>query len=139
MPGEQPTATAGPLFISIYPNGETEVARTPQLIQVSHSIGICLSARLRASPEDRDGVRIAASQGLLQLAGTVRGLVSHKMSLAVLANATEPLTWTSTGAPVGRYKDWWWSDDPYDNDLQPTGYSITIQFGGGLKLIPVQC
>jgi hypothetical protein len=152
MPSGKPSPKAGEFFIAIHYQGlDTQLLETNGSVQQEISIGITISQRTRWSPEDRDGDRIllrsldslaAFSTAIVPLVHLNFGLVSGVDSSPLLGphtQAVEPLLLESISGPEERDKSWWMNPESTDLDMQPVGFSMTLNFGGGLTITKLGC
>jgi hypothetical protein len=153
MPDGQPSASCGDMFIAVSSGGviSSQQLGGPAYLE-SYSVVCTVTQRVRHSPEDRDGdaIFLGATKSLSKTASKVSGFVSNSDSLLqtvitavqaenASAGVLEPLFLSSVSPPTPRYKDWFYSVDPYDGDRQPAGYSVDVSFTGGAVMTKVDC
>ena len=154
MPDGQPAAVGGDLFVAIHPGMSMNLAadKYGDVIEETYEIFCTVSKRTRNSPEDRVGraLFIETTASLTRVAQSVQDSIANvaavKTAVESLITAesasgsvTELLRWSRTSQPVPRDKSWFMSNDPYDLDLQPAGYSCEITFVGGTIIRETGC
>ena len=142
---EKPIATAGNLFVSIFLNRIVIPRQLSAHQEMEISLGICLTQRIRSVPHDREDSIYLGENSLLDLSGSISAIVRSAAMITKLDtliptgwSTSELLNETNVSGPTERFKAWYNSDDPNDDDRTPAGYSVTMTFEGGLMEGP-QC
>lgn len=138
----EPVATAGQVFVSIHLQNWTGAeGNSASLGKGEVNIGITISQRTRSSPEDRrsDALLVRAFRSLPPLVNTVRGIIHGNHATLADTGLVEPLAWVSCDGPSPQGKEWFGSDDPWDRSDPPAGFSVTLNFVGGLEIFQPEC
>jgi hypothetical protein len=138
----QPIATAGEIYIAVHLRdwSNPEPGITSML---KDEIGLLVTTTIRSRkyPEDRDPdeVLVKAVKGLTDISDVIRASLHGNNTLSSSAGRIEPLKWITCIGPSPQLKDWYRSNDPFDGDMQPAGYSMEVVFTGGLRTVAIPC
>ncbi len=142
MPAGQPPAIAGELFVGLFVSGVSNPSpEDDSLLKDTVSVHAVISIRSRNLPEDRDGHELftRSSTSLYDIADKIMLSLHLNTTLARAAGRTEPLRWISTSEPVPQSPSWWRSNDPFDANAQPAGWSMEVIFDGALRVQKLVC
>jgi hypothetical protein len=147
-PPGRPPSWAGSVWYSVFHRGMAGEGKSPQYHERVYGVGICLTVRVNAKPQDRIGnsIILAIDEGIADrvdaLAEYLHGdydtmhLVNQYMRSAQTASVdteqgfVEPLLFQGATDPTEQGPNWFGSDPTKAGGAASAGYSVTLNFGG---------